>query len=243
MVGYTTTTLASGGWALAAAQFQSTAGDTLDANDLVKASVAKYSYNGDDYIAGWETTAPTIQIRVGNSYEIYYYCADADDGNGNYVEGWANDIGILVTKPLAAGKGFWLNNATDDSVTFTLAGQVVGTSTANATGTAGFNLVANPYPQGFDINAEGITWNLTPQNSYDGDDYITGWETSASAIQIRVGGSYEIYYYCGDADDGAGNYVEGWANDIGILVNKTIAPACGFWIESKDANFSAVFTK
>ena len=190
VVGYTTTTLASGGYALAAAQFQSTAGDTMDANDLVKASVAKNSYNGDDFIAGWETTTAKIMIRVGNTYETYYYCNDADDGNSNYVKGWADEWGQLVSKPLATGKGFWLNNETEDSVTFTLAGQVIGASTANAVGSSGFNLVANPYPQGFDINAEGITWNLTPQNSYDGDDFISDWKTVASAIMIRVGNTY-----------------------------------------------------
>ncbi len=215
----------------------------MDANELVKSSVAKNSYNGDDYIAGWEATAPTIMIRVGNGYATYYYCADADDGKGNYVEGWADKLGSLVSNPLAPGKGFWLNNATEDSVTFTLAGQVIGTATANAVGTSGYNLVANPFPKGFDINAAGITWNLTPQNSYNGDDYITGWETSASAIQIRVGNGYAIYYYCADADDGKGNYVAGWSDKLGSLVTKTIDAGCGFWIESKDANFTAVFTK
>ena len=215
----------------------------MDANELVKSSVAKNSYNGDDYIAGWEETAAKIQIRVGNTYETYYYCADADNGAGGYVEGWADMDGYLVTKPLAPGKGLWLNNATDDNVTFTLAGQVIGTATANAAGTSGFNLVANPYPQGFNINSEGITWNLTAQNSYNGDDYISGWEQNASAIQIRVGNGYAIYYYCGDADDGNGNYGVGWADDIGMLVTKTIDAGCGFWIESKDNSFTAVFTK
>ena len=235
-------TLAADGYALAAAQFQTTASETMDANELVKSSVVKNSYNGDEYIVGWEASAAKIMIRVGNGYATYYYCGDADDGNGNYVEGWADDIGMLVTTPLAPGKGFWLN-AADESTTFTLAGQVIGTATANAAGSLGYNLVANPYPQGFDINGEGVTWNLTPQNSYNGDDYISGWEQNASAIQIRVGNGYAIYYYCGDADDGNGNYVAGWADDIGMLVTKTIDAGCGFGIESKDNSFTAVFTK
>ena len=236
-------TLAADGYALAAAQFQTTASETMDASELVKSSVVKNSYDGENYNTGWENSAAKIMIRVGDGYQTYYYCGDADDGKGNYVEGWADKYGTLVSKPIATGKGFWLNGA-DVTTTFTLAGQVIGTATANAVGAAGYNLVANPYPQGFKINAEGITWGFTPQLSYpDGVNYNTGWETSATAIMIRVGEGYQTYYYCGDADDGKGNYVEGWSDKYGTLVDKTIDAGCGFWIESKDNSFTAVFTK
>ena len=210
----------------------------------MKSSVVKNSYNGDDYIVGWETSAAKIQIRVGEGYQTYYYCGDADDGKGNYVEGWADKLGQLVTKPLTAGKGFWLNGA-DTETTFTLSGQVVGTATANATGVVGFNLVANPFPEAFSINDSNTvtSWGLTAKNSYHGDNYITGWFDNASLIQIRVGDGYQTYYYCGDADDGKGNYVEGWSDKLGQLVTKSIEAGRGFWISSADPSFSAVFKK
>ncbi len=240
VVGFTTKTLAAGQYGLAAIQFQTTDSQTANLQDLISCSVAIHSYDEqENYHNDWYQSAAQIQIRVGTGWEQYYYCADAylaANGTEDWVLGWAND-GATYTqnKTLAPGTGIWFIGPSGSSADFTVAGQVVGTATANIVTAAGYNLVANPFPEGFNLNTDKITWGFSPVASYDEqENFHNDWYQSAPQIQIRVGNGWEQYYYCADAylaANGTEDWVRGWANDGATYAqNVNVNVGEGFWV-------------
>ncbi len=242
VVGYTTKTLTAGQYGLAAIQFQTTDSQTANLQDLISCSVAINSYDANDNFQNdWYQSAAQIQIRSGTGWLEYYYCADADlaiPGEEEvWIPGWANTVGTYVQdRTIAPGTGIWFIGPSGSSADFTVKGQVVGTATANLVTAAGYNLVANPFPEAFDLNTDKITWGFSPVASYDANDnFQNDWYQSAPQIQIRSGTGWLDYYYCADADLAIPGeeevWIPGWANTVGTYVqNRTIDVGDGFWI-------------
>ena len=253
-VGFTERTLTAGEYGLAAVQFQDTQSQTANLQDLITCSVAVNSYDaGDNFHNDWYQSAAQIQIRVGTGWHQYYYCGDADlaiPGEEEvWIPGWANFGGAYAQDvTIAPGTGVWFIGPAGSSATFRVLGQVVGTATANLSTGAGYNLVANPFPEGFDLNTDKITWGFAPVASYDaGDNFHNDWYQSAPQIQIRVGTGWHQYYYCADADLAIPGeeevWIPGWANFGGAYAqNVTINPGEGFWVIA-DSAATTVVTK
>ena len=68
------------------------------------------------------TSAAQIQVRNGNTYNIYYYLSDAyDEDADEELEGWADAGGDLATSDaIAPGAGFWIKSPSAGSITFSL---------------------------------------------------------------------------------------------------------------------------
>ena len=249
-VGFTTIeNLAAGKFALGAIQFQNTSSQSANINDILTCSVATPDYDaGDNYIDGWYENAAQIQVRSGNSYVIYYYCSqaehyNADLGDYEYIPGWTGMFGNYIEdENIAPGHGIWFKAPNNEAADFVVAGQVVGTASAQVTGAAGFNLVANPFPVAFNINSAKVDWGLVPTPDYDeGDNYINDWYESANQMQVRSGNSYVIYYYCSQAERynatlGDYEYIPGWTGMFGDYIeDETIAEGAGFWLKGNAA--------
>ena len=256
-VGFTTTAnVGAGKFALGAIQFQNTTGASANINDILTCSVATPDYDAEDnYIDGWYQDAAQIQIRVGDGYMIYYYCSQAETYDPvadeyDYIPGWTNMSGNwLDDVTIAPGIGVWFKGPVGSAADFTVAGQVNGAATAAISGATGFNLLANPFPEGFNLNDGKVDFGLTGTPDYDAEDnYIDGWYNDATQIQIRVGEGYMIYYFCSqaetyDPDKDEYDYIPGWTNMSGNWVDDVDIPVgAGFWIKA-NAAFNGTATK
>ena len=253
-VGYTEKTLTAGEYGLAAVQFQSTESQAADLQDLITCSVAINSYDqNDEFQNDWYQSAAQLQVRVGTGWVQYYYCGDADlaiPGEEEvWIPGWANFVGTYAQNvTLAPGTGIWMIGPSGSPATFKVFGQVVGTASANITTASGYNLVANPFPEAFDLNTDKITWGFAPVASYDqNDEFQNDWYKNAPQIQLRVGTGWVQYYYCADADLAIPGeeevWIPGWANFVGTYAqNVTVNVGEGFWVIA-DGTATTVVTK
>ena len=180
------------------------------------------------------STAPMLQIRVGNGYEPYYFLSDgAVDAKGDYVPGWADVGGNPLPEDgveIPAGTAFWFVDQYRASSSITTAGAVVSDATSEITFNAGYTLAACPYPTAVafsEISFEGLQGP-----AYDEDFNFTA---TAPMIQVRVGNGYEPYYFLSDgAVDAKGDYVPGWAdvggNPLPDYDAKVISVGTAFWM-------------
>ena len=238
-VGYSSATIKAEQFYMIGVQFADVAkdGTQADFNTFFQCN-CEPGYYGDDGAQGMHG-APMIQVLQANgkNYSYYYYINDADDGTERYdLTGWSDDYGNLVGNDalMPLSKGFWFKSMKDGSVT--CSGQIcaidefVRTVPANQ-----FEIVANPFPIGLNLNAP-TTSGFTP--GYYGDDGAQGMH-GAPMIQVlqENGKNYSYYYYIDDADDGTERYdLTGWCDDYGNLVEDTqVGVGAAFWIKSETA--------
>ena len=240
VVGYSasdTVVAVNNNFVMLAPNFLNVTDGTLSSDELVCDQITtSFDTTADDFFAGWTDDAACLQVPNGvGGYLLRYYIDDADDGNGNYVTGWADNIGMLNPVSIDLGTGVWVRGKKDTVTKFTFAGAVSenASETVSRTTPINFELVANPYPTAFDINSEKVAWTLATVTSFDttADDFFAGWTDEAACLQVPNGvGGYLLRYYIDDADDGAGNYVTGWADNIGMLNTATVPAGSGFWL-------------
>ena len=189
-----------------------------------------------------DDTAPRIKAWVpaaagGGRYESYYYIDEADDGDGNYVEGWSDGEGYLTDETLTPGTGVWFLGGTTDAASLSVAGAVPEQKdlTVVSEYATGYKMICNPFPYATKLN--DLTWfkkdGVTPLPVATYDDLL---DDTAPRIKVWIpnasgSGRYESYYYIDEADDGDGNYVEGWSDGEGYLQTEPVAQAGdGFWL-------------
>ena len=260
-VGYTTKEVPAGGWMLAAVQFDkvgSTAlpfSEAFDINADAKTILA-WDENEEE-VAGWTADAPCIKVPLGTTtsgYQNLYYTANAwDDDHSDYVPGWADADGFLVTDAqisMLNGYGVWFV-AGASNLTVTIKGEVKSGASDTITGDVGWNMLKLPYPVSINALSSKINWNVTGKGvaAWDeNEDEIEGWTADAITIKIPLGttkdGYQNIYYSSNAWDDDKGDYVEGWADADGFLVTDAVIPeGQAFWFVLPSAPVTSTVTK
>ena len=211
IVGYEKLSLTANSFIMSAVQFVSVGGNAGTMSDLFTATDIPYGsearFVGDD----------------GN-YEFLEYVDEAyDEPNDDFVPGWADRDGYLITDVKTPGTGFWVKASEDYDLV--QSGQVVDTASATVTIPAGmFVMASNPYPVAFNPNATTVNW---------GSNLAYGTELRV----LNASGQYVFYEYVDEAyDEPNDDFVPGWADRDGYLVNGDIADVGqGFWIKSENA--------
>ena len=192
-------------------------------------------------------TAPMMQVRNGDGYDLYYYLSDGavDPETGDYIPGWANSAGepLEGDVKIEAGTAYWLVNQYEDETSVVVSGQVVADATTEKTFSTGWNLSASPYPTALAFSE--IDFGKIVGPAWDEDAEFT---TTAPMMQVRNGDGYDLYYYLSDGaiDAETGDYVPGWANSAGEPLEnydaKLIGSGAAFWIVLPEAGETQSFT-
>ena len=114
IVGYATTPsqIAANKFTLGTASFEGLGQNAVvSISNLLTTTAAPGSY---DTMA---TSAPQIQVWVGDGYAMYYYINDAGDNMDE--TGWSDDNGYIATGVVAdSTKGMWIKAPQAGSITF-----------------------------------------------------------------------------------------------------------------------------
>ena len=230
IVGYAGNGVAAQEWNLVGLPFVDVGGSNGIAFDkiLSMANVPAVSY--DDASAG---LGAELQVRDElGGYTSYYYINDAENKDGDYVTGWADGDGYLLdgTTKLDSGSGVWLRLASATGVSFTFSGEVESAQSVDGDFINGWTIMSSPYP--VMLNLGNVTTEGVSAVSYD--DAFAGL---GAEIQVRdAQGLYTSYYYINDAENTNGDYVTGWADGDGYLVNTGVIPlGSAFWMRSPSA--------
>jgi len=199
IVGYAKKTVASGSFEIVSPQFSGTeAGTALgDAFGTVPDLTVIYVWNGSGYT------------------EYTFFLEDGLGGNW-YDGGFANANAVVLDK----GDSVWLKAGSSEATPI-MSGEVPSADSVTNSISAGFNLIANPYPVALAL-----------------DDIDLGGVADLDVIYVWNGSGYTEYTYF--LEDGLGGnwYDGGFANAGGIQ----IPVGTGFWMKSASGG-DLVFNK
>lgn len=143
---------------------------------------------------GTEAAADQIQVRVGNSYEIYYISNGKVGKNTKpeLVGKWVLNTksSVVSDRKFKSGDGFWYISAKSNEqlketpYSITVSGQVLMNAEKQSELGGLYSIISSPYPVDVPING-----GIVVENGTQG-----GTESAADQIQIRNGDSYAIYY-------------------------------------------------
>ena len=135
----------------------------------------------------------------GEGYTIYEWTgeglAEAWDWEGIDNKWMTESAGDVAVVQISNGQGFWLwldPNAVDQNKPVTISGQVLTNETTTVSLVAGYNLIANPYPNAIDI--QDISFSNLPSMDPDTE---TG-EGYARLQTWKPGEGYTIFEWTGD---------------------------------------------
>ena len=245
-VGYTTKTIPAGKYMMVAVQFDKVGGTALKFDEAFQLSVtgpkAWNSLEDPECIPGWYADAPCLKIPYGTvdkAYQDLYWTQNAYSNDlGDFVEGWADTEGYLVTEAtMLKGYGVWLV-AGDADMIVTINGEVKGAASDTISAATGYNMLKLPYPVALNAGDSKINWNLTGAkawNSIEDPECITGWTATAPTIKIPYGtvdkAYLDLYYSTNAYSNDLGDFVVGWADSEGYFVSDAIIPeGMAFWL-------------
>ena len=197
-VGYITDNIAKANFNMIGINFTSVDGKGFQLKDITGTG-----------IHGAERTADADQIRIWDpatgTYEMWYYYVD----DSHEYDGWYDYLTEsklfeeVHPEGLANGVAAWYLSADgSQGGTASFAGAVDSAKSVTLTLTKGeFNMIANPFPVGFQLNnPEQVTW-----------ENAKGAERTADADQVRIWdpatGTYEMWYlYVDDSHEYDGWY-------------------------------------
>ena len=143
---------------------------------------------------GSQDSADQIQVRVGNSYEIYFLSNGkvGKTTKPELVGKWVRNsaASVVSTKTFKSGDGFWYISAKSNDelknapYSVTVAGSVLMDGEKEADLSGLYSIISSPYPVDIPLNGGVIVENGTTGGSQD----------TADQIQIRNGDSYAIYF-------------------------------------------------
>ena len=200
-----------------------------------------------DEEAEFTLTAPQMQVRNGDVYDLYYFLSDgAVDAEGNFIPGWADAGGNPLEEDvlIESGTAYWIYNPYEADTSMTVAGAVVSDDTVTQSFKVGYTLSASPFPAA--VSFEEIAFAKIIGPAWDEEAEFT---TTAPMMQVRNGNVYDLYYFLSDgAVDAEGNFIPGWAdaggNPLDDYSAKVIGSGAAFWVylpEDKPA-FTATFS-
>lgn len=165
----------------------------------------------------------------------FYYCGDVDDPDMNFK--WltqSNDEVVDYAIPAGTGFFYWSRAeegaANDFQLTF--AGQVSAKPVEVKVFADYLNMVANPYPQGIDINGngEGVTFDWAKLGVKESVEFAFDEADNIMMYMPELGGYHPDYtfYFCGDVDDPDMNFK--WLTQSNDEVTDYVIPSgAGFW--------------
>ena len=170
--------------------------------------------DGSDLIMLWD--AATREWTNLYHWNEIYENAEAEESLG---EGWGDNEGNIIRKVINPGTAFWITSFADTTVT--VPGQVVAATDNDKIQTVGNkqDMIAGVFPTALDIQ------DISLDNGSDGSDLIMVWD-AATRGWTNLYHWNEIYENA-EAEESLG---EGWGDNEGNIINKTLDPAQGFWI-------------
>ena len=249
VVGYTSKTTPQAKFMIGTVPFETVDG-SMQINKLLSGyTPVEIDWEGD-YTA-FQKLAAQLQIWTGTDYDMAYYVSNAwyDNGTeeGAYTEGWSDGDGLLLTDyEFIPGGAYWVKNV-PDSKSLTVSGAVKAADVVTFNCPQKFMLAGNAFPVAILLN-EGTQMTSADITDVDIDwegDY-TGFQKTATQMQIWNGSDYDMTYYVSNAwyDNGTeeGAYKKGWADGDGLLrVNYTIPAGSGFWIKASSGECNLDF--
>ncbi len=198
-----------------------------DKATLVQATNSDWTGNGtvqlQQYITGTGQTTPNGRFWFLGAPMPTTLSSDFAAQTANVLKYFSEPLGNWqeitgATTPIEAGKGYFIQSLSNDTLVFNGATLNNGNFTIPCTRTGttnfyrGFNLVSNPYASYLDFDAANLT-NLLP----------TMWYRTADPLQTMVFDTY-------NAQSGLGTSLSG------IAVNQFIPPLQSFWVKIPDGN-------
>ncbi len=199
--------------------------DGFNINDISGDTVTGTSLSAADVIQIWDTSGVTPGYNV---YFNYLYA-----GYEQYA-GWmttgATYFDTDYPNGLPAGTAFWYLSRNAAPGALTVAGEVVSDPTTTLTIVPGYNMIANPYPAGLDLDA--VVWPAGSKGtSLSTADVVQIWDTTGATPGYNVYFNY-LYVgyeqYAGWMTTGASYFADDYPD--GVPVGQ------GFWYLSRGAS-------
>ena len=220
IVGYNKVTLTSGynmlgaNWKLVGGQSPAMA-QVMDASDLPAMDLDSLSFNAQ--LLCWD----------GAGYAFYGWSGEV--GDEDLDNQWLDDQYEIADIPAANGTGFWID--TSESATVIFSGEVPAEDAVTVNVSAGYNLIANPFPE--TISIQKITSTDLPAMDLD---------SLAFNAQLLTwnGSGYSFYGWAGEVGDEALD--NKWLDDQYEEATATLDIGKGCWIQTS-APGTVTFTK
>ena len=174
-----------------------------------------------------EKFGATVQVWNGAGYTSYGWSGEVGDADLDNT--WLTLSWDAANVDAAKGTAFWLNSTTASEVTFS--GEVASEDSITVDVAAGYNLIANPFPETISIQDIDAA-SLSPLN--------VDTEKFGATIQIWNGSGYSTYGWSGEVGDADLN--NKWLTLSWDVATATIDIGTGFWINSDKAG-TVVFSK
>lgn len=227
IVGYSGITFKQG-YNLVGVNFDKVGGGGLDIQDLFT-DVVLTGINDDfetsDFMQVWN-------LAAGSFDAIYYWADNAIVGDTGWYDG---DFGY-ASRTFHPGDAFWIVSSVGGTAGGAVAlGEVVTTNTPIAI-KPGYNLLTNPFPSDFVLNAPGsfsATGLVGINDEFETFDFIQVWDLAA--------GSFSAIYYWADGTTAAGD--AGWYDgDFGYIADVDVAPNTAFWLVHNGTGATVTFS-
>lgn len=237
IVGYQTFATTKNAYTLKSIQFDGVQ-KSFNINDLTGNLVGPEWDDADVF----KSTAPILEVRNGNVYDIYYFLSN---GKEDGTPGWTDVGGDYLPVggiEIPAGTAFWLIDQYSDQSMLTTSGEVVNDAEVTINFTTGYNLAGSPYPMAFALSEITFT-GFDNAPAWDDQD---AFKATAPMLEVRNGDVYDIYYYL---SDGKSDGTPGWTDVGGDYLPdydaKVIGSGTAFWLvlRNGETNVSATFSK
>ena len=218
IVGYTTISLNAGKQDIMGAPFVSVAAKSFSIQNLTIADPT----DAVDWIKVYNPV--NGKYEKASYYDEIYESLEAEDPMGS---GFGDEDGTIVDMTIDPGQGFWMQTA--KATTVTIPGEVVVASDNTTTLKASkHDMVAGIFP--VTLNIQDITLS-TPT---DAVDWIKVYNPVSG--KYEKASYYDEIYESLEAEDPMGS---GWGDEDGTVVDMTINPGQGFWMQTaKDCTVS-----
>ena len=244
IVGYQRVDLAQG-LNLVGVQFQPVGGNgTAVINEILTVSGIN-GYDWDNFADGDEMD---IFDPAAQGYTTFYqYAGDSVPDTITQMLGydlsgkWMDASMQPVSDPTDLGDGVWIKTSSS-AASITLSGEV-STNSFTKTLSIGLNLVANPYPEEWDINSATYS-GLT---GYDWDNFAEGDEMDLFDSDAQ--GYTTFYFYAGDSVPATITQMLGydlsgkWMDSSMQPVSTPIPVGGAIWIKTSSSSARVTFAK
>lgn len=225
IVGYSSITFKDG-YNLVGVSFDKVGGGGLDIQDLFE-DVVLTGINDDfetfDFMQVWN-------LDLGGFDAIYSWADNVNVGD----TGWYDGNFDYASRTFKPGDAFWIYSSVGGTAGGAVAlGEVVATNTPIVI-KPGYNMLTNPFPADFDLNAPGsfsATGLVGINDDFETFDFIQVWD-------LAVGGFTAIYSWADNPNVGDTGWYDG---NFDYVTAVSIAPNTAFWLYHNGTGATVTF--